>query len=83
MLAILAPTVVLGIVPIVVAWVIAAPLLLYLGVVMVLAGGGDILIAIRLATYKSKGKDCLFFDHPYEVGLAVFERPVNMTETFK
>ena len=36
---------------------------------------GDIMCAIKLATYRTKGKDCLFFDHPYEVGLAVFERP--------
>ena len=75
MLAILAPTVVLGILPAAVALAIGSKWILYLGVLMILGGGGDIMCAIKLATYRTKGKECLFFDHPYEVGLAVFERP--------
>ena len=75
MLAILAPTVVLGILPAAVALAIGSRWILYLGILMILGGGGDIMCAIKLATYRTKGKDCLFFDHPYEVGLAVFERP--------
>ncbi len=74
MLAILAPTVVLGILPAAVALAIGSKWILYLGVLMILGGGGDIMCAIKLATYRTKGKECLFFDHPYEVGLAVFER---------
>ncbi len=74
MLAILAPTVVLGIVPAAVALAIGSRWILYLGILMILGGGGDIMCAIKLATYRTKGKECLFFDHPYEVGLAVFER---------
>lgn len=74
MLAILAPTVVLGILPAAVALTIGSKWILYLGVLMILGGGGDIMCAIKLATYRTKGKECLFFDHPYEVGLAVFER---------
>ena len=35
------------------------------------------LIAIKLCAYKTKGKDCVFFDHPYECGLVVFERPAE------
>ncbi|MBQ8315858.1 MAG: DUF3267 domain-containing protein [Lachnospiraceae bacterium] len=74
MLAILAPTVVLGILPAAVALAVGSKWILYLGVLMILGGGGDIMCAIKLATYRTKGKECLFFDHPYEVGLAVFER---------
>jgi len=74
MLAILAPTVVLGILPATVALAIGSKWILYLGVLMILGGGGDIMCAIKLATYRTKGKECLFFDHPYEIGLAVFER---------
>lgn len=74
MLAILAPTVVLGILPAAVALTVGSKWILYLGVLMILGGGGDIMCAIKLATYRTKGKECLFFDHPYEVGLAVFER---------
>lgn len=77
MLAILAPTVVLGILPAAVALAIGSWWILFLGILMILGGGGDIMCAIKLATYRTKGKDCLFFDHPYEVGLAVFERPVK------
>ena len=74
MLAILAPTVVLGILPAAVALAIGSRWILYLGILMILGGGGDIMCAIKLGTYRTKGKECLFFDHPYEVGLAVFER---------
>lgn len=74
MLAILAPTVVLGILPAVVALTIGSWEMMLIGVLMVLGGGGDIMCAFKLATYRTKGKDCMFFDHPYEVGLAVFER---------
>jgi len=74
MLAILAPTVVLGILPAAVALAVGSKWILYLGVLMILGGGGDIMCAIKLATYRTKGKECLFFDHPYEVGLAVFGR---------
>ncbi len=77
MLAILAPTVVLGILPAAVALAIGSRWILYLGILMILGGGGDIMCAIKLATYRTKGKECLFFDHPYEVGLAVFERPAK------
>lgn len=77
MLAILAPTAVLGIVPAAVALAIGSHWIMCLGILMILGGGGDIMCAIKLATYRTKGKECLFFDHPYEVGLAVFERPVK------
>lgn len=75
LLAGLAPTVVLGILPAAVALAIGSRWILYMGILMILGGGGDIMCAFKLVTYRTKGKDCLFFDHPYEVGLAVFERP--------
>lgn len=74
LLAILAPTVVLGVLPAVIALACGFWGVLLLGVLMILGGGGDIMCAFRLLTYKAKGKDCVFFDHPYEVGLVVFER---------
>ncbi len=70
MLAILAPTVVLGILPAAVALAIGAWGIMLIGVLMILGGGGDVMCAIKLATYRTKGKNCMFFDHPYEVGLA-------------
>ena len=75
MLASLTPTVVLGILPAAVALAIGSRWILYLGVLMILGGGGDVMCTIKMMTYRTKGKECLFFDHPYEVGLVVFERP--------
>lgn len=77
MLAILAPTVVLGILPAAVALAIGSWGMMLIGIFMILGGGGDVMCAIKLATYRTMGKECLFFDHPYEVGLAVFERPAK------
>lgn len=77
MLAMLAPTVVLGILPAAVALAIGSQWFMCLGILMILGGGGDIMCAVKLATYRTTGKECLFFDHPYEVGLAVFERTEN------
>ncbi len=74
MLAILAPTAVLGILPAAVALISGSWGVMLIGIFMILGGGGDVLCAIKLATYRTKGKECLFFDHPYEVGLAVFEK---------
>lgn len=74
MLAILAPTAVLGILPAAVALISGSWGVMLIGIFMILGGGGDVMCAIKLATYRTKGKECLFFDHPYEVGLAVFEK---------
>ncbi|MBQ6696172.1 MAG: DUF3267 domain-containing protein [Lachnospiraceae bacterium] len=70
----LMPTIVLGIVPGIVAalsgWVAA----LYMGCMLIVGGGADIVIACKIMFYKSKGKETLFYDHPYKVGTIVFER---------
>lgn len=75
--AILAPTVVLGIIPTIIAVVYGFWGMFLVSLLMIFGGGADILIAIKLLLYKAKGKDCVFFDHPYECGLVVFERPVK------
>lgn len=64
----IAPTVILGLVPIIVGIAIANFSVLILGVVGVCGGGGDILVVYTLR----KHKDCKLFDHPYEVGYAYF-----------
>lgn len=50
-------------------------LLLLFSFAMILGGGGDLLIILKLLTYRTTNKDVLYHDHPYEVGLVVFERP--------
>ena len=68
------PTVVLGFALSAAAVALARPFLLVLAVTMVLAGGGDMLIIAKLLCYRPKGRDTLYYDHPYECGLVAFER---------
>ena len=68
------PTLVLGLALSVSAVALARPFLLVLAVTMVLAGGGDMLIIAKLLCYRPKGRDTLYYDHPYECGLIAFER---------
>lgn len=47
---------------------------LLLAVAMIWGGGGDFLIILKILLYKSKGRDALYYDHPFECGLVVFEK---------
>lgn len=64
----IAPTLLLGVVPIIIGIVIAFPFLVTIGVIGVVGGIGDMMVVATLR----KHKDCALFDHPYEVGYAYF-----------
>ncbi len=68
------PTVILGIVPGIVASLTGSVAALYMGCLMIIGGGADIIIASKILLHRSKGKDTLYFDHPYKVGTMVFEK---------
>lgn len=68
------PTVILGVVPAVVAIFNGSWLLFTIGCLMILAGGGDLTILLKILMYRSKKEEILYMDHPYECGLVVFER---------
>lgn len=70
----LAPTIVLGIAPILIAWATGSAVLFAIGALMVIGGGGDMLIVLKMLRFKPKEKDVLYLDHPYELGLVVFMR---------
>lgn len=70
----LMPSIVLGILPGIVAAVIGSVGTLYMGCLLLVGGGADIMIAIKILLHKSKTKDTLYFDHPYKVGTIVFEK---------
>lgn len=70
----LMPLLVLGQIPTVVAIVIGSVPLLYLGLLMILSAGGDILIVIKLLRYKSQAEEILIYDHPTQAGSVVFEK---------
>ena len=62
----IAPTLILGVLPIIIGIFSGILFLVTLGVVGVVGGCGDILVIWTLR----KHKDCQLFDHPYEVGYA-------------
>ena len=64
----IAPTLLLGVLPIIIGIFSGILFLVTLGVVGVVGGCGDILVIWTLR----KHKDCQLFDHPYEVGYAYF-----------
>lgn len=68
------PTLILGFGLAAISIVLAQPFLMLLAVTMVLAGGGDLLIIAKILCYRPKGRDVLYYDHPYECGLSAFEK---------
>lgn len=51
--------------------------LFFAAMFMFLGGGGDMLVVIKLLMYRTKNKDAVIYDHPYECGLVVFEKDKN------
>ncbi len=68
------PTIIVGFLLGAVAIVSSSTLLAWLALIMIFAGGGDMLIIIKVLAYKSEKQEIVYIDHPYECGLVVFER---------
>lgn len=68
------PTILLGILPAVISIFTGSIFWFAMGEIMILSGGGDMTILLKLLRYKSNKKDVLYMDHPYECGLVVFEK---------
>lgn len=68
------PTLLLGILPAVIAIWNGSWLLLLVGILMIFCGGGDLTIILKMFTYRSDSREQLYLDHPYECGLVLFER---------
>lgn len=49
-------------------------LLFFLSEFMILSGGGDVLIALKILLYRTNKKDAVYYDHPYECGFVIFEK---------
>ena len=71
------PTVILGIIPAIISIFTGSIFWFAMGELMILSGGGDMTILLKLLRYKSKKEEILYMDHPYECGLVVFERENN------
>ena len=72
----LMPCLVLGILPTAIGILLGSHLLFWIGIVMILAAGGDIMIVIKVLAYKSQGdsKEILVYDHPTQAGSVIFEK---------
>ena len=68
------PTLVLGAGLGVVAMMTGNLVCLYLAEFMALGGGGDFLIIMKILRYHSDKEDQVYYDHPYECGVVVFEK---------
>ena len=68
------PTLVLGPALTAAACVTGNFTLLMTAVVMILGGGVDSLIALKILLHRAKGGEVLFYDRPTEPGLVVFEK---------
>lgn len=66
------PTLVLGIIPSVIAIFTGSLSLLLVGILMIFAGGGDLTVIMKILSFKAPGKEILYMDHPYEIGLVAF-----------
>ncbi|MEA5020287.1 MAG: DUF3267 domain-containing protein [Gordonibacter sp.] len=70
----LAPTVLLGLIPTAVGIATGSGIWLAVGLLLIVGGGGDLAIVIKLLRFNPKESDVLYLDHPYECGIVAFTR---------
>ena len=70
----LAPLVILGVVPYIIGLFSGSLYVFFIGIIMILAAGGDIMLTIKLLRFKAEGSEVLIYDHPTQAGSVVFDR---------
>ena len=72
----LMPCVILGVIPTIIGILLGSSLLFWIGIVMFLSAGGDLMIIAKVLTFKpqSESKEILIYDHPTEAGSVIFEK---------
>ena len=45
-----------------------------LALAMIFGGGGDFAIILKMLLHRQQGRDAVYYDHPYECGVVVFEK---------
>ena len=70
------PCIVLGIIPTAIGILIGSSLLFWIGIVMILSAGGDIMIVWKVMKFKGQdeSKEILIYDHPTQAGSVIFEK---------
>lgn len=70
----LMPLVILGVLPMIIAIGTGNFMVLWIGIVMVMSAGGDIMIVLEILKNKSRAAEVLYMDHPTQAGGVLFER---------
>ena len=68
------PTLILGFGLAIIATILGNFAMWCVSAFMILGGGGDFLIILKILKYKTQSKDVMYLDHPYKIGLVVFEK---------
>ena len=68
------PLVVLGIIPMIIGYIVPSFSVLFIGLIMALSAGGDVMIITKLLKFKVDADEILIYDHPTEGGCVVFTR---------
>ena len=68
------PTIVVGLLPAAIAIAMNDLGWFVIALLMVIGGGGDMLIILKLITFRPQGKETLFCDHPTLPGLVAYVR---------
>ena len=70
----LMPCIVLGIGICVLAFFLHHGPTFFLGALMIVSAGGDLLVTQMILMHKTKAKEVLYMDHPTDIGLVTFEK---------
>ena len=70
----LAPLFAVGVLPAAIAILIGSFPLLMLGLVMILAAAGDMMIVKNILAHRSVAREILYMDHPTQAGGVIFEK---------
>lgn len=72
----LMPCITLGIIPTAMGILLGSSVLFWIGIVMFLSAGGDLMIIFKVLTFKKQpeSNEILIFDHPTQAGSVIFEK---------
>lgn len=66
------PTLILGVIPAVVAIATGSAAVFVMAAIMIFGGGGDLTVILKILRFKAEGREVLYIDHPWKVGLVAF-----------
>jgi hypothetical protein len=70
------PCIVLGILPTALGILLGSHLLFWIGMVMILSAGGDVMIVVKVLAHRrgDGSNEVLVYDHPTQAGSMIFEK---------